>query len=132
MRSMFFEPDNLPPSPARGSTVPGPRREAGPFLSLHEKTDRHIHSGQTSLPPARSGGRNDSPEVNRMPEFAHPFAGNNIARTMSQNELIRAVRYTIAAEYKPSSSISRWPAPPETNWPVSSSGRSRTRRSTCG
>lgn len=44
---------------------------------------------------------------------------------------IRAVRYAIAAEYKPSCSISRWPAPPETNWPVRSSGRSRTRRSAC-
>ena len=35
-----------------------------------------------------------------MPEFSQPFAGNNIDRTMSHNELIRAIRYTIAAEYE--------------------------------
>lgn len=35
-----------------------------------------------------------------MPEFAQPFAGNNIDRMMSHNELIRAVRYTIAAEFE--------------------------------
>ncbi|MDV2481884.1 rubrerythrin [Methanoculleus sp. Wushi-C6] len=35
-----------------------------------------------------------------MPEFAHPFSGNNIDRAMSHNELIRAIRYTIAAEFE--------------------------------
>ena len=35
-----------------------------------------------------------------MPEFAQPFAGNNLDRMMSHNELIRAVRYTIAAEFE--------------------------------
>gem|GEM_PF-823852 len=73
-----------------------------PFLTRpYAETDRHI-----SLPSKpvyhrpRYGGRNDSREVNRMPEFAQPFAGNNIDRTMTHNELIRAIRYTIAAEFE--------------------------------
>jgi rubrerythrin len=35
-----------------------------------------------------------------MPEFAQPFAGNNLDRKMTHSELIRAIRYTIAAEFE--------------------------------
>lgn len=35
-----------------------------------------------------------------MPEFAHPFAGNVIDRKVTTEELIRAIRYSIAAEYE--------------------------------
>lgn len=59
-----------------------------------------IFFGQTDRSPVRYGGRDDSCEVNRMPEFARPFAGSNIDRMMRHNELIRAVRYTIAAEFE--------------------------------
>ncbi|MEW6488258.1 MAG: ferritin family protein [Thermodesulfobacteriota bacterium] len=35
-----------------------------------------------------------------MPEFANPFAGNQADRTLTKEELIRAIRYSIAAEYE--------------------------------
>ena len=35
-----------------------------------------------------------------MPEFAHPFAGNKLDRQLTDEELVRAVRYSIAAEYE--------------------------------
>jgi rubrerythrin len=35
-----------------------------------------------------------------MPEFATPFAGLALDRKISQAELIRAVRYSIAAEFE--------------------------------
>jgi rubrerythrin len=35
-----------------------------------------------------------------MPEFAHPFAGLTAERKLTQPELVRAVRYLIAAEYE--------------------------------
>lgn len=35
-----------------------------------------------------------------MPEFANPFAGNKADRKLGKEELIRAIRYTIAAEYE--------------------------------
>ena len=35
-----------------------------------------------------------------MPEFAHPFAGNALDRKVTQPELVRAIRYSIAAEYE--------------------------------
>jgi rubrerythrin len=35
-----------------------------------------------------------------MPEFANPFAGNNLNRKLSHEELVRAVRYNIAAEFE--------------------------------
>jgi len=35
-----------------------------------------------------------------MPEFSTPFAGMNPDRKMTDQELIRAVRYSIAAEYE--------------------------------
>jgi rubrerythrin len=35
-----------------------------------------------------------------MPEFANPFAGNALDRKVSLQELIRAVRYSIAAEFE--------------------------------
>ncbi|KUG20552.1 MAG: rubrerythrin [Methanomicrobiaceae archaeon] len=35
-----------------------------------------------------------------MPEFAHPFAGNNLDRKLTHDELIRAVRFSIAAEFE--------------------------------
>jgi rubrerythrin len=36
----------------------------------------------------------------RMPEFAQPFAGNNLDRTLSHGEIMRAIRFSIAAEYE--------------------------------
>ena len=35
-----------------------------------------------------------------MPEFAHPFTGNNLDRKVTEQELIRALRYSIAAEFE--------------------------------
>jgi len=35
-----------------------------------------------------------------MPEFSHPFSGNQPGRKVTKEELIRAVRYNIAAEYE--------------------------------
>jgi rubrerythrin len=35
-----------------------------------------------------------------MPEFAHPFSGIANDRKLTKPELIRAIRYTIAAEYE--------------------------------
>lgn len=35
-----------------------------------------------------------------MPEFGHPFAGSALDRKLTHEELIRALRYTIAAEYE--------------------------------
>jgi rubrerythrin len=35
-----------------------------------------------------------------MPEFAHPFSGNALDRKITHEELIRAVRYSIAAEFE--------------------------------
>jgi rubrerythrin len=35
-----------------------------------------------------------------MPEFAHPFGGNALDRKVTHEELIRAIRYSIAAEYE--------------------------------
>jgi rubrerythrin len=35
-----------------------------------------------------------------MPEFAHPFAGLAHDRKLTDQELIRAIRYAIAAEYE--------------------------------
>lgn len=35
-----------------------------------------------------------------MPEFSNPFAGNACDRKLTDSELIRAIRYSIAAEYE--------------------------------
>ena len=35
-----------------------------------------------------------------MPEFAHPFSGLANDRKLTDEELVRAIRYTIAAEYE--------------------------------
>ncbi len=35
-----------------------------------------------------------------MPEFASPFSGNASDRKLTKEELIRAIRYMIAAEYE--------------------------------
>ncbi|MBW1988630.1 MAG: manganese catalase family protein [Deltaproteobacteria bacterium] len=35
-----------------------------------------------------------------MPEFANPFAGNALDRKITNSELVRAIRYSIAAEYE--------------------------------
>jgi len=35
-----------------------------------------------------------------MPEFGHPFAGLALDRKLTHEELIRAIRYSIAAEYE--------------------------------
>lgn len=35
-----------------------------------------------------------------MPEFAQPFTGNRLDRKVTDAELIRAIRYSIAAEYE--------------------------------
>ncbi len=35
-----------------------------------------------------------------MPEFANPFTGNNALKKLNKEELIRAIRFDIAAEYE--------------------------------
>jgi rubrerythrin len=35
-----------------------------------------------------------------MPEFATPFAGNNVGRKLNKEELIRAIRFSVSAEYE--------------------------------
>ena len=35
-----------------------------------------------------------------MPEFGTPFAGNDLGRKMARDELIRAVRFSVSAEYE--------------------------------
>lgn len=35
-----------------------------------------------------------------MPDFGNPFSGNNFERALNKNELIRAIRFSIAAEYE--------------------------------
>jgi rubrerythrin len=35
-----------------------------------------------------------------MPEFSNPFAGSALSRKVPHEELIRAIRYSIAAEYE--------------------------------
>ena len=35
-----------------------------------------------------------------MPEFGHPFAGLALDRKLTHEELIRAIRYSVAAEYE--------------------------------
>ncbi len=35
-----------------------------------------------------------------MSEFSHPFNGNKCQRILDRNELIRAVRYSIASEFE--------------------------------
>lgn len=35
-----------------------------------------------------------------MPEFANPFAGNNLDRKLTKGEIMRAVRFSISAEYE--------------------------------
>lgn len=35
-----------------------------------------------------------------MPDFGNPFAGNNFDRTLTKDELIRGIRFSIAAEYE--------------------------------
>ncbi len=35
-----------------------------------------------------------------MPDFAHPFSGLANERKLTQQELVRAIRYAIAAEYE--------------------------------
>lgn len=35
-----------------------------------------------------------------MPEFANPFSGNKCDKILSKNELVRAVRFSIASEFE--------------------------------
>lgn len=35
-----------------------------------------------------------------MPEFAQPFSGNRMERRLDRGELIRTIRFSIAAEYE--------------------------------
>ena len=35
-----------------------------------------------------------------MPEFGHPFGGNHLDRKLTDQELIRSIRFMIAAEYE--------------------------------
>jgi rubrerythrin len=35
-----------------------------------------------------------------MPEFANPFSGNNMERKLDRGELIRTIRFSVAAEYE--------------------------------
>jgi rubrerythrin len=39
-------------------------------------------------------------EVKAMPEFGHPFSGVAYERKLTKEELIRAIRFLIAAEYE--------------------------------
>ncbi|WP_300330403.1 ferritin family protein [Methanocalculus sp.] len=53
--------------------------------------------------PYKEKGLGEQPIENRrnfMPEFANPFAGNNINRKISHDELIRTIRYSMAAEFE--------------------------------
>jgi len=35
-----------------------------------------------------------------MPQFVNPFSGNNIGRVLTKDELLRALRFSVAAEYE--------------------------------
>ncbi len=35
-----------------------------------------------------------------MPEFTTPFAGNNLDRKLTEGEILRAIRFSVAAEYE--------------------------------
>ena len=35
-----------------------------------------------------------------MPNFSHPFNGNNCNKNLNEQELIRAIRFSIAGEYE--------------------------------
>ena len=35
-----------------------------------------------------------------MPDFAQPFSGNHMARKLDQGEIVRTIRFVIAAEYE--------------------------------
>jgi rubrerythrin len=35
-----------------------------------------------------------------MPEFANPFAGNSLDRKITHDELVRTIRYSMAAEFE--------------------------------
>ena len=35
-----------------------------------------------------------------MPDFGNPFAGNNLDRPLSKEELVRAIRFVVSAEYE--------------------------------
>lgn len=35
-----------------------------------------------------------------MPEFTTPFAGNNLDRKLTHGEILRAIRFSVAAEYE--------------------------------
>ncbi|MCQ2957561.1 MAG: hypothetical protein MJ180_01515 [Candidatus Gastranaerophilales bacterium] len=35
-----------------------------------------------------------------MPEFSNPFKGNNIENKLTENEIIRAIRFSIASEFE--------------------------------
>lgn len=35
-----------------------------------------------------------------MPEFSSPFSGNNNSKILNNNELIRAIRFSIASEFE--------------------------------
>ena len=35
-----------------------------------------------------------------MPNFSQPFSGNNLERKLNKDEIIRAVRFSIASEYE--------------------------------
>jgi rubrerythrin len=35
-----------------------------------------------------------------MPEFSNPFPGNDVPKKLKKDELIRAIRFSVAAEYE--------------------------------
>jgi hypothetical protein len=63
---------------------------------ISEKTERYIASAEVGL--VRRYHRFQEEED--MPEFANPFAGLACDRKLTPEELIRAVRYMVAAEYE--------------------------------
>jgi len=61
------------------------------------RQDRFARSG--GGPPAAIASKTGK-EERKMPEFAHPFSGMNSDRKLTTEEMARAIRYSISAEYE--------------------------------
>jgi rubrerythrin len=48
----------------------------------------------------KSSVTHQTKEVSDMPEFGSPFAGLSSSRKLTHDEIVRAVRFSIAAEYE--------------------------------
>ena len=76
----------------------------GSFLFFQRKCLRHLSGGPASTSPsgwsvlrASKNWKSLSPRLNTMPS---PFAGQNNYRKVTPEELIRAIRFMVAAEYE--------------------------------